>query len=206
MNDCVAIMLAVWAETSMCCPRPSRWRAASATSAATAASAPACRFAWGTDTRTGARSSSPVRFKAPEDAQTVRSDAAHADFGPSCPNGVIDTMIRPGWRSERDEYPSPSESRYPGANDSMRKSASSTRLSNAARPSADVISSETLRLFREYDHQVSECSASGSSWRKGPSCRRGEPDSGSTAITSAPRSASIAPQTAEWFVLRSRTR
>ena len=53
-------------------------RSVSASSAPTAASAPACSQAWGTDVRTGARSLSPLSAWAHPAARIVRSDAAQS--------------------------------------------------------------------------------------------------------------------------------
>lgn len=57
----VATVSDCWVETSTCAPRPLRRRPWSAIRAATAPSLAACSAACGTDTRTGARSASPVR-------------------------------------------------------------------------------------------------------------------------------------------------
>ena len=78
-------IMAVCADTSTCWPRPDRRRSSSATMIALAASAPACRKAWGTEQVRGGRSESPVRFMAVDAAVTVRSVAGQSRLGPVAP-------------------------------------------------------------------------------------------------------------------------
>ena len=91
-----ACITACCADTSTCWPRPLAWRSVSPSIAPTAASAPACSHACGTDVRTGARSRSPVSAWQHPAARIVRSDAAQPAFGPSVPNAVTDTWTTAG--------------------------------------------------------------------------------------------------------------
>ena len=96
MYDCVAWAADTWAEMSTCCPIPERFRSRSASRAPHAASDEACNHAWGTHTRTGGRSSSPVKASEPLAASTTRSVAAQPSLGPPRPNGVIETVTKAG--------------------------------------------------------------------------------------------------------------
>ena len=70
-------------------PCPLASRAKWANRLAVAASAPACKPAWGRLICTGGRPGSPVRNSIPPDAQLVISAAAQPAPGPRSPNGVI---------------------------------------------------------------------------------------------------------------------
>ena len=85
-RGCAACSTACWADTSTCWPRPLVARSVRASNAPTAASAPACSQACGTDVRTGARSLSPLSACEQPAARIVRSDAAQSALGPSRPN------------------------------------------------------------------------------------------------------------------------
>ncbi len=74
-----------WAAASTCWPRPERARSIRATTAPEAADTAPKWYPWGTATRTGGRSSSPVTDRVAELAITLRSAAAHCALGPVWP-------------------------------------------------------------------------------------------------------------------------
>ena len=93
----------------------------------------------------------------------------------------------------------------PGAADSMRKSAFSTRRKRAARPSSPDRSSVIPRLLRLKAKKLRLRSGFGPSSRKGLIRRLDEPWGGSILMTSAPKSPRIMLASSPRSFVRSRT-
>ena len=97
-RSCASVMTSQWTiaggwtvailacpETSTCCPRPPRARAARATSAPIAPYMPDQNGDWGSDERIGARPGSPASQRLPLAAVISRSDAGAPASGPVVP-------------------------------------------------------------------------------------------------------------------------
>ena len=208
-DDIEAWLIDCCADMSMCWPSPERvCRSHSAMSAAPAASDAALCMAWGSvpPARSGARSLSPVTAMFTAEACSTRSDTAQPAFGPSLPNGVMETWMSAGLSAASTSRPSPSASASPGSKDSNTTSAPAMSAFARATPSAVPKSSTTLRLPRLYAQWCSDRSGCSTSPAKGASRRADEPPGGSTAITSAPICAQIAPARCPRSSVRSMTR
>ena len=129
-----AAITATCADTSTRWPRPVIERYASAVKAPMAASAPTHIGVCGTDTRIGSPPCSPARDIAPLSAMISRSEPLRSLYGPSRPNGEIETRISPGFRCCQDSYSIPTCSNTPGGKLSMMKSASSAKRKKRSRP------------------------------------------------------------------------
>ena len=207
MYDCVARVTACCAETSTCCPRPERVRSWCAISAPTAASAPAWRYACGTTTRTGARSSSPVSASGPPAASTVRSVAASwARRAVLAEGRDRDVDQRRVHRRER--------RRSRGRAARMRRARRTRSGSRRVRASAAARGGRPRCRDRGRARACCACTptrrASGRGRarppRTGRAGARPRRRAARTWITSAPRSARICPQSSAPPSLRSRTR
>ena len=130
---------AAWTETSTNCASPVSRRHWWATSAPTALSAAAWCHVWGTVTRSGRRSGSPLSAIAPPIAASVRSVAAWSAYGP----GLAERRDRDvdevaAGRARIASNPMPRPSITPGPAFSTTKSAVATRRRRSARPAGVV--------------------------------------------------------------------
>lgn len=103
-------------------------------------------------------------------------------------------------------YPRPNSWRYPGRNDSIRKSAVLTSLFKYSRPSWVSMSTVMLLLFVLNTCQDRLLSGPGMSSANGPMPRAGSPPGLSILMMSAPSSARSFPQYARSSSVRSKPR
>src|SRR5579885_3136938 len=135
----------------------------------------------------------------------VRSVMAKSLYGPVWPKGVIAAWTSRGNRAVSASWPRPSASSEPGGSASTSTSAIASSRSSRARPSAWRGLSVTPRLLVLSYQKRRLRFRSGRSPAKGPMRRAALPPGGSTAIASAPMSASSLAQNAERGPLASST-
>src|SRR3989440_11967066 len=171
-----------------------------------AASAATHIGACGIDTRIGSPFFSPARDMAPLSAMISRSEPLRSLYGPSCPNGEIETRISPGFCCCKVSYSSPNCSRAPGGKLSMMKSDSSASRKNSSRPLSLCRLRVIPRLFALCASQQRLCGEPLPFSKKGGRRREASPHGGSILMTSAPRSPKIFPVRKPSGPVRSRTR
>ena len=196
-------VMASWAETSTHCASPVCSMRRCASSAAIAASVPAWRQAWGTDTLTGARSGMPCRLIGPPRAASVSSEAGWWARGPSAPNGVTRTWTRRSLAASRSASEIPASASAPGRaglERRCRRRPPGRAACPVGRSAAEVQRPPTA--CRRCRRRTAGCAGPpGRPARSGCWRRAGEPPGGSTRITSAPsQPSSHGPISPRWSV------